>query len=126
MIIVGDLQPLEGLVRFAAPQRKPQRSGTPTSLCPLATMSAKRRVRGRSIPSRVMCKGEFETPIAFVRLKLSFAQSRLAITTQDRHDDLPSVVACGGRLQFCSFARCGIGLVEFSLNEKNAGQIPSR
>ena len=64
--------------------------------------------------------------IAFVRLKLGFTQSRLPVSAQDRDHDLPAVVACAGRLQFRRLARLGIGLVEFSFSQEDAGEIPSR
>ena len=125
MIIVGNLQPLEGLVRFAAPSVNLSNL-VRQQVSVIGDHVGQRFVRGRSIPSRVMCKREFETPVAFVRLKLRVAQSGVAVTTQDCHDDLPAVVACAGRLQFCRFARFGIGFVEFSFSQEDAGEIPSR
>ncbi len=70
-----------------------------------------------------MCEREFETSVAFVRLKLRFAQSRLAIAAQDRHHHLPAVAGRGRRLQFRRFAGLGVGLIEFSFEIKNAGEI---
>ena len=80
MIIVGNLQPLEGLVRFAAPSVNLSNL-VRQQVSVIGDHIGQRCVRGRSIPSRVMCKREFETPVTFVRLKLSFAQSGVAITS---------------------------------------------
>jgi hypothetical protein len=40
----------------------------------------------------------------------------------DRHEYLPPMAACRGRLQFCCLARLGFGLVEFFLVKENASQ----
>src|SRR4026208_1613253 len=65
MIIVGNLQPLEGPVRFAAPSVNLSNL-VRQQVSVIGNHVGQRRVRGHSIPSRVIRKREFETMIAFV------------------------------------------------------------
>src|SRR6185312_6812420 len=78
-----------------------------------------------TLAARIVCEREFETSVAFVRLKLSFTQRRFTIATLERHKDLEAMVARGGRLQFRRLASCSFSLVEVSLGEKNTGQADS-
>ena len=71
----------------------------------------------------MVCERELEMAVAWVRLQLGFAQRRLTVAALHGDQYLESMAGSSGRLQLRGFARSCICLIEFSPDEKNAGQI---
>src|SRR4029077_4898341 len=76
-----------------------------------------------AIAAHMLCERDHEAAVAWVGLQLGFAQRRLTVAGLHCDAHLESTAGDSRRVQLSGFARRCICLIEFSADEKNAGQI---